>query len=161
MLNIDAASSRVTDRPWLIVALVWTPFVSLGVFAAAFWGGDSYSHVLFHVVAVTLLGWAWVELRRSEHLLSTGRLQRVLIRVLIASLPLAIVGHTVELVTALVRLVEEGWANVDTEDIFEEGVHSWVANLTVTMMMISMLSALALALATAVQRRHGSDPAET
>jgi hypothetical protein len=51
------------------------------------------------------------------------------------------------------RLVDEDWANVETDDIFEEGLHAWAANLTVPMMMISMLAALALFVVTVVQGR--------
>ena len=160
MLPSDTARSRVVHRRWLLPALVWAPFVSLFVFAAAFWGGDTYSHVLFHVVALTLMGWALVELRRNACLLPTSRLRRVLTLVLFVSLPLAILGHAVELVAALARLVEEGWANVETDDIFEEGVHAWAANVTVPMMMISMLTALALVIVTTVQRRLGGDLVE-
>lgn len=116
--------------------------------------------MLFHVLALTLLAWALIELRRTARLLPTGRLRRVLTLVLFVSLLLAMVGHGVELVAAMARLVEEGWANVDTDDIFEEGVHAWAANLTVPMMMISMLTALALVVVTTVHRRHGSDHVE-
>ena len=147
VLPLDTAPSRVVHRRWLLPALVWAPFMSLFVFAAAFWGGDTYTHVLFHVLALTLLGWALIELRRTARLRSTSRLRRFLTFVLFVSLPLAILGHGVELVTALARLGEEGWANVDTDDIFEEGVHAWAANVTVPMMMISMLTALALVIA--------------
>lgn len=160
VLPLDTAPADAVHHRWLLPALVWAPFVSLFVFAAAFWGGDTYSHALFHVFALALLGWALIELRRIARMRSTRRLRRVLTVVLFVSLPLAILGHGVELVTALVRLVEEGWANVDTDDIFEEGAHAWAANITVPMMMISMLSALALVVVTTVQRRKGSDPVE-
>jgi hypothetical protein len=160
VLPLDTAPSRVVHRRWLLPTLVWAPFMSLFVFAAAFWGGDTYSHVLFHVFALTLLGWALIELRRTARVRSTSRLRRVLTFVLFVSLPLAILGHGVELVAALVRLVEEGGANVDTDDIFEEGVHAWAANVTVPMMMLSMLTALALVIVTTVQRRKGGDHAE-
>ena len=160
MLPPDTAPAPVVDRRWRLLALIWAPFVSLFVFAAGFWGGDTYSHVLFHVLALALLGWALTELRRTARLFSTGRLRRVLTLVLFVSLPLAILGHGVELITALVRLVNEGWAHVDTDDIFEEGPHAWAANITVPMMMISMLSALALVIVTTVQRRKDSEPVE-
>lgn len=159
MLRPDPVPSHAANRRWLLLALVWAPFLSLFVFAGAFWGGDTYSHVLFHVLAIGLLGWAFAELR-SGRVSSSSRTQRVLTRVLFVSLPLAIVGHGAELVTAVARLVEEGWANVDTEDLFEEGVHAWVANITVPTMMISMLTTLALVFATAVHRRKGSDRVE-
>lgn len=157
MQPFETAPSPVVHRRWLLVALVWAPFVSLFVFAAAFWGGDTYSHVLFHAFALTLLGWALIELRRTAPLRSTGRLRRVLTMVLFFSVPLAILGHGVELVAAVARLVEEGWANVDTDDLFEEGVHAWAANVTVPAMMISMLTALALVLLTTYPRRKGND----
>lgn len=113
--------------------------------------------LLFHILALALLGWALIELRRTARLPSTSRSRRVVTLVLFASLLLAIMGHVVELVTALARLVEEGWANVDTEDIFEEGLHAWAAKLTVPMMMLSMLTALALVIVTTVQHRKGTD----
>jgi hypothetical protein len=160
MPPVDTAPSCVVHRRWLLPALVWAPFLSLFVFAAAFWGGDTYSHVLFHVLALTLLAWALIELRRTARLLPTDRLRRVLTLVLFVSLALAIGGHGVELVAAMARLVEEGWANVDTDDIFEQGVHAWAASLTVPMMMISMLTALAVVVVTTVHRRKGSDHVE-
>lgn len=129
---------------WTLPALVWIPFLSLFVFAAAFWGGDTYSHVLFHVVALALL---LVALTRLRALRTVGgrRLGRAAAVVLSVSVPLAIVGHAVELAAAVVRLVDEGWANVDTDDLFERGVHAWAANVTVPMMMTSMLVSVALA----------------
>jgi hypothetical protein len=160
MVPAHTGPSDVVDRRWLLLALVWAPFLSLFVFAAAFWGGDSYSHVLFHVLALALLGWAFAELRAARPP-STSRSRRVLTLLLSVSLPLAILGHGVELVMSVVRLVEEGWANVDTDDIFEEGVHAWAANITVPMMLLSMLTTLALVIVTAVQRRRGSDTVET
>lgn len=159
MLPARAGPSHVVRRRWLLLALVWAPFLSLFVFAAGFWGGATYSHVLFHVLALALLGWAFAELRTAR-LSSASRSRRVLTLVLSVSLPLAILGHGVELVTAVVRLVDEGWANVDTDDIFEEGVHAWAANLTVPMMLLSMLTTLALVIVTAVERRRGNDTVE-
>jgi hypothetical protein len=159
MLTARTDPSHVVSRLWLLLALVWAPFLSLFVFAAAFWGGDTYSHVLFHVLALALLGWAFVELR-AVRVTSTSRIRRVLTLVLSASLPLAILGHGAELVTAVARLVEEGWANVDTDDVFEEGVHAWVANFTVPMMMLSMLTTLALTIVITIQGRRGSDTFE-
>jgi hypothetical protein len=159
MLTVRTAPSHVVNRRWLLLALVWAPFLSLFVFAAPFWGGDTYSHVLFHVLAIILLAWAFVEVR-TVRLSSTNRTRRVLTLVLSVSLPLAILGHGAELVTAVARLVDEGWANVDTDDIFEEGPHASVANITVPMMMLSMLTSLALVIITAVQGRRGSDTVE-
>ncbi len=145
------------NRRWLVLALVWAPFVSLFVFAAPIWGGDTYSHVVFHVVALGLLGWAFSQIRANRSP-ANGPTERILVLVLSISVPLAILGHSLELVAAGARLIDEGWANVETDDIFVEGPHSWAANLTVPMMLVSMLTALVLVAVTAIQRRdrHGA-----
>jgi hypothetical protein len=61
---------------------------------------------------------------------------------------------TLELVTAVVRLAEDGWVNKDTADVFVRGPHAVVATLTVPSMMLSMLGALALVAVAAVQGRR-------
>lgn len=144
---------------WLLFALIWIPFVSLFVFAAPIWGGDTYSHVAFHVFALVLLVKACREVwsARSD---APTRAQRVLTWSLSVTVPLAVVGHAIELVTAVVRLVDEGWANAETEDIFTDGSHALAANLTVPMMMLSMLAVLTLVVVTAAQRTRGVEPAD-
>jgi uncharacterized metal-binding protein len=144
MLTTDSPRARLTHRRWRLLALIWTPFISIFVFAAAFWGGDTYSHVVFHVLAIGLLGGALIELRRHRSLIAAGLVGRALTGILAVSLPLAILGHTAELVTAVARLADEDWANVDTDDLFETGMHATAANVTVPTMMISMLSVLIL-----------------
>lgn len=145
--------------PHRLLALVWIPFLSLFLFAAPFWGGDSYVHVLFHVFAVAILAMAAREIWRRRPNAPT-RSQRGLLGVLSVTVPIAIAGHGIELVTAVERLVDEGWANVETEDIFTEGLHAAAANVTVPMMLISMITAAVLAAVTARHRRRDSSTAE-
>jgi hypothetical protein len=146
-------------RLLLLLALVWVPFLSIFVFAAPFWGGDSVPHVVFHVVALALIGWgcrtSW-EVRGAE----SRRVPRILAGVLGVTLALALVGHAAELVSAVVRFAEDGWANAETPDLFEEGPHVWAANLTIPMMMLSMLAVLALIVTDALQRRRHLEVAD-
>lgn len=140
------------NRRWLLLVLIWAPFASLFIFAAPFWGGDTYSHVLFHALALALLVWAFAHVRAARSA-AVGRSQRLLVLVLPFSLPLAILGHFVEFITAVVRLVDEGGANVATDDIFEDGLHALAANITVPAMLLSMITALVLVIVTVVHGR--------
>lgn len=140
-----------------LLALIWIPFLSLFLFAAPVWGGDSYSHVLFHVFALAVLALGVREIWGGRAHAPT-RAQRTLLGVLSATVPVAMIGHGVELVSSIARLADEGWANVETEDIFTEGAHAAAANVTVPMMLISMVTAVVLVAVTAAQQRR-SGPA--
>ena len=141
----------------LLVALIWVPFLSIFLFASL--GDTSYPHIAFHVFALALLVPGVVVAHRVR-LAVTTRTQRLLGGILAVTVPLAVVGNFLELVTAVVRLAQDGWVNQDTSDIWEEGSHVWVANLTVPSMMASMLIALVLVAATAVQGRRRLEPVE-
>lgn len=137
-------------RVLLLSALIWTPFVLIFFFAAQ--GDTSFWHIIFHLVALALLGWAcllvWEERRVAAH-----RVRRVLVGTLSIVVPLAVLGHLLELATAVVRLAEDGWVNRDTTDLWERGLHLWASNLTIPAMMLSMILALVLVGVTAVERR--------
>jgi len=130
---------------------VWIAFLAIFPFAAA--GDTSFLHIGFHVVqlpmllAATLLAWRQ---RRA----SVTRAQRALGWVLSVSVPAAVVGVGLELVTAVARLAEDGWVNRDTADVWERGPHAVVASLTIPSMMVSMLAVLALVVTAAVQGRR-------
>ncbi|WP_377642913.1 hypothetical protein [Oryzobacter terrae] len=138
-------------RVLLLAALVWAPFLSVFLFAAL--GDTSALHVTSHVFALALLVPAVrvALLLRREGPSGVGLL---LVRVLLVAVPLAILGHVLELGTAVVRLAEDGWVNRDTADIWVEGPHVWAANITVPSMMVSMLVVVALAVVTSVSRRR-------
>ncbi len=141
--------------PLVLLALVWTAFVVIFPFAAA--GDTSYLHIGAHLVQLPLLllatALAW-RYRRT----AVTRPQRALGWVLSVSVPAAVVGVGLELVTAVVRLAEDGWVNQDTADVFEEGPHAAVASLTIPSLMISMVAVLALVVVASVRGRR-SEPA--
>lgn len=143
-------------RVLLVAALVWAPFLSVFVFAAL--GDTSALHITSHVLALALLVPAVALVRRFRREEPSG-LRLLLTRVLLVALPLAVVGHVLELAIALVRLAEDGWVDRDTADIWVAGPHVWAANVTVPSMMASMVAVLVLAVATAVARRRRLEPA--
>lgn len=138
--------------PLILLGLVWIAFLVVFPFAAM--GDTSFLHIGFHLVQMPLLVTATVLAWRYRRAAVT-RTQRVLGWVLSVSLPAAVVGVVLELVTAVVRLGEDGWVNKDTADVWERGPHALVASLTVPSLMVSMLAVLALVATTAVKgRRH-------
>ena len=137
----------VTTRPWLLATLVWVPFLS--VFAFASLGDTSALHITSHLFALACLAPASMLALRLRRTAPT-RFGRGVLTVLVVALPLSVAGHLLELVTAVVRLAEDGWTNQDTADIWVEGPHVWAANLTVPSMMVAMLGTLVLVVATAV-----------
>lgn len=142
-------------RHWVLVALIWSPFLSIFGFASL--GDSSYPHIAFHLFALALLVPAAVLARRAGSA-TASRTQRVLGRVLFVSLPLAVLGHLLELGAAVVRFGQDGWVNRDTADVWEEGPHLWASNLTVPVMMVSMLAVGALAVATELRSRRRLEP---
>lgn len=140
----------MSTRPWFLAALVWLPFLSVFVFASL--GDTSALHVSSHVLALVLLVPATLLVYRSEA--ARTRTRRVTLAVLRVSLPLAVVGHALELGTALQRLAADGWVNRDTSDIWVEGPHVWAANVTVPAMLVSMVGVLVLVVSTTWGRRR-------
>lgn len=143
---------------WKLVALVWVPFVSIFVFAAPDLVervGDSFPHIVFHLLAGTLL----VLATRTAGRLRAGartRMQRLLLGVLLVTVPGAVLGNILELVAAVGRLAGDGWESQLTPDLFgpEGGLHFWASNLTIPTLMVSMLLVLVLAGAGAWQGRR-------
>ena len=142
-------------RPLLLLALIWASFIVIIPFAAM--GDTSFLHIASHLIQLPLLGaaalLAW-RLRRA----ATTRAQRVLGWVLSVTVPVAFVCILLELAVAVVRLGQDGWANKDTADIWQEGPHFVIANLTVPSMMLSMLAVLILVVVVAVQSRRRLEP---
>lgn len=143
---------------WLLVALVWVPFVSIFAFAApalAEQVGDSYPHMAFHVLSSGLLVWAAVvawRLRREAR----ARTQRVALSLLLVSVPLAVVGNLLELASAVDRFVADGWQSERTPDLFEgdAGLHVWASSVTIPSLMVSMLASVLIAVLVTVQGRR-------
>ena len=140
----------MTPRPWLLAALVWVPFLSVFLFASL--GDTSALHLSSHVLALALLVPAALLVYRQAT--ARTRAQRVSLAVLRVSIPLAVVGHVLELGTAVQRLADDGWVNRDTSDVWVEGPHVWAANLTVPAMLVSMIGVLVLAVSTTLVRRR-------
>lgn len=138
-------------RLWLLVALVWAPFLSVFVFASL--GDTSALHIGSHLLSIALLVGALV-LVRAVLREGLSRAQRILAGILATTLTLAVAGNLLELAIAVARLADDGWANLDTADIWVEGPHVWAATLTVPAMLLSMLVVLALLVAAAVSRRR-------
>lgn len=138
-------------RLLLLVALIWLPFLSIFAFAAQ--GDTSFLHISFHVLGIGLLVGAFLVLRGLA-VDTMPRAQRLLTRVLTVSVLLALLGHLIELITALVRFAQDGFVNRDTADLWEEGAHLWATNLTIPAMLISQLVVLALVITAALQGRR-------
>lgn len=136
--------------PLTLLGLVWIAFLTIFPFAAA--GDTSFLHIAAHLVQLPLLVVATLVAWRQRRG-ATTRVQRALGWVLSVSVPAAVVGVGLELVTAVVRLAEDGWVNKDTADVFECGPHAVVASLTIPSMMISMIAVLALVLVVGLRRR--------
>lgn len=137
--------------PLVLLGLVWAAFLTIFPFAAA--GDTSALHISAHLVQLPLLVGATVLAWRHRRVAVT-RTQRVLGWLLSVTVPAAVLGVSLELVTAVVRLTEDGWVNRDTADVFVSGPHAVVASLTVPSLMLSMLGVIALAAAAAVQGRR-------
>lgn len=146
-------------RHWLLLFLVWLPFVSIFGFASPALAdavGDSYPHMAFHVVSLALLGAAAVvswRLRRD----APTRPRRSLLTVLVVTVPVAALGNVLELVAAVRRFADDGFVSRRTPDLFEpgSGLHALASNLTIPALMLSMLLALVLAAAVALGARRG------
>ena len=137
-------------RILMLVALIWLPFLMLPAFAA--FGDTSYPHIAFHVLAIPMLVGAVVLTRRL--LVETdGTARRWMLRALLLFVPLAVIGHVAELATAIARFAQDGFVNRNTADVWEAGPHFHAANITIPSMMLAMVTVLALAVTTAVQRR--------
>lgn len=136
--------------PLTLLGLVWIAFLTVFPFAAA--GDTSFLHIAAHLVQLPLLVVATLVAWRQRRG-ATTRVQSALGWVLSVSVPGAVVGVGLELVTAVVRLAEDGWVNKDTADVFESGPHAVVASLTIPSMMISMIAVLALVLVVGLRRR--------
>ena len=139
------------QRPLLMLALIWVSFLLVFPFAAQ--GDTSYLHISAHSLQLPLLGFATALVWRSRQAAAT-RAQQVLIWILSVTVPLAVLGVALELLTAVVRLGQDGWVNRDTADVWVQGPHAVVANLTIPSLMISMLAVLVLVVTVAVQRRR-------
>lgn len=104
-------------------ALVWLPFLSLFVFAS--FGNTSLLHIAHHTLALGLLVPAVVLVLRCRRAAST-RTTRILAGVLAVLLPLGTLGHGVELAIAVGRYAADGFADLDTSDLFAHGPHAAV-----------------------------------
>lgn len=144
----------MSRRTLLLVALIWLPFLMLPAFAA--FGDTSYPHIAFHLLAIPMLVAAVVLARRL--LVDTdGTARRWMLRALLLFVPLAVIGHVAELATAIARFAQDGFVNRNTADVWESGPHFHAANITIPSMMLAMVTVLALAVTTAVQRRSGKE----
>ena len=139
----------------MIAVLIWLPFLMLPVFASL--GDTSYPHIAFHVLALPLLLVALVLLARLRSAGRSGR-QTAFAWVLSVSVSLCVLGHAVELVIAILRFVQDGFANKNTADIWERGPHAWAASITIPSTFLSMLVVLIFLITTAIQNRRRLDP---
>lgn len=140
----------------LLSVLIWAPLLSLFVFAS--FGATSLLHIGHHVLALVLLVPAVVLTWRHRRV-ATTRATRLLTGTLAVLLPLGTLGHAVELVIAIGRYAADGFADLDTTDLFEHGPHATAATVTAPAMLLSMLFVAALTVTTAVQGRRRPEPA--
>lgn len=138
-------------RPLLLFALVWASFVVIFPFAAA--GDTSALHIASHVVQIPLVAAAVVVSRRLRRAAPT-RAQRYVTTVLAVASPVALLCLVAELVVAIVRLARDGWRNLDTADVWEEGPHYAIASVTVPAMLLCMLATIVLVAVVALQGRR-------
>lgn len=142
-------------RPLLLFGLIWGSFLAVLPFAA--FGDTSVLHISSHLIQLPLLAAATVlawHCRRA----AVGRARRALTWVLSVTVPVAFVSIAVELGIAIDRLRDDGWVNLDTADIWEEGPHFVVASFTVPAMTLSMLMVLALVVTTLLGGRRQVEP---
>ena len=144
-------------RLLVLSALVWLPFLSLFVFAS--FGNTSLLHIAHHTIALGLLVPAVVMTWRRRRD-ATTRATRTLAGVLAVVLPLGTLGHGVELVIAIGRYAADGFANLDTSDLFAHGPHATAATVTAPAMLASLLLVAAWTVTTAVQGRRRLEPVE-
>lgn len=142
-------------RLLVLSALVWLPFLSLFVFAS--FGNTSLLHIAHHVIALGLLIPAVLSTWRHRRG-ATTRATRTLTGALSVVLPLGTLGHAVELAIAIGRYASDGFANLDTTDLFDHGPHAMAATVTAPAMLTSMLLVVALTVTTAVQSRRRLEP---
>lgn len=142
-------------RPLYLLGLIWASFLVILPFAA--FGDTSFLHIASHLVQLPLLAAASVLAWRSRRA-AVGQAQRILTWVLSVSVPVAFLAILAELAIAVLRLREDGWVNRDTADVWEEGPHFVVANLTVPAMMLSMLTVLALVITALLTGRRRLEP---
>lgn len=142
-------------RLLLLSALIWLPFLSLFVFAS--FGNTSLLHITHHLLAIGLLVPAVaITWRHRAH--AATRATRALAGALSVVLPLGTLGHAVELAIAVGRYAADGFANLDTTDLFAHGPHATVATVTAPAMLVSMLLVVALAATTGLQGRRRLEP---
>lgn len=144
-------------RLLVLSVLVWLPFLSLFVFAS--FGNTSLLHIAYHTIALGLLVPAVVMTWRHRRA-ATTRTTRTLAGALSVALPLGTLGHGVELAIAIGRYAADGFANLDTTDLFEHGPHAAAATVTAPAMLASMLLVAAWTVTTAVQGRRRLEPVE-
>ena len=138
-------------RLLLLAAFIWLTFLLLPVFASQ--GDTSYPHIAYHVIAIPILIGALVILGRLRAARRTNT-QTVFAWILTVTVSLCTLGHIAELVVAVIRFAEDGFANRDTADVWEHGPHLWAANVTIPSTFLSMLVVLALVITAAIQNRH-------
>lgn len=92
-------------RPLILLALIWATFIAIFPFAAA--GDTSFLHIESHLIQLGLLGPAALVAWRFRRA-ATTRTQRVLGWILSVTVPLAFACVLAELVTAIVRLAQDG-----------------------------------------------------
>jgi len=143
------------SRPLTLLALVWAPFLSIFVFASQ--GDTSALHISAHLLALALLVPATVLVWRMRPEAPTAA-SRWVLSLMSATVPIAVLGHVGELAVAIQRLARDGWVNRDTADIWEQGPHVTISNVTIPALMLSML--LTAALVVVSLRRRGSVTAD-
>ena len=139
-------------RVSLLTALVLATFIAFITFASLP-GDTSLQHTGAHVVQLPLIGTAAVYAWRIRPE-AVKRAQKVMLWIVSVTTPLAFIGIAGELVTAIIRFGEDNWENKDTADIWVEGPHAIIANMTVPAVMLSILTALILLVTVAVQERR-------
>lgn len=155
-------------RALLLLALVWVPFLSIFVFAhPSVTGavGDSYPHVAFHLVSPALLVTAAVLALRLRRDRPGERWARGVLGLLALTLAVTVLGNAIELLAAVRRLADDGWASRLTPDLFLSGagLHGAGASLTIPAHMASMVLTLAVVALEGVRARRspGGRPART
>ena len=143
------------SRPLTLLALVWAPFLSIFVFASL--GDTSALHISSHFLALALLVPATVMVWRMRPEAPTSA-SRGILTFLSATVPIAVIGHVGELAVAIQRLARDGWVNRDTADIWEQGPHVTISNVTIPAVMLSMLLTAALVMIS--RRGRGSITAD-
>jgi L-asparagine transporter-like permease len=136
------------------LVLIWTGTVLPFLLTILNGGPDGWlPHLLFHPAYIVFLAlglWGVLSLRRTTE----SRTVKGLATILVVAAAAATVGHLGEFIAVLLN---GGFAADET--VFKVDLHLWSANVTVPMVMLAMVLAVAITVAAGLSRSANPGPA--